>query len=113
MFAGNTCVKSAWIAVEVTRERAEKVLVVEAYIAVSSLEPNFDPARYDRLIADVRCVLGRNPDIDRASILSMHRGAGCASLSMQRDKACTGLFRRMAGDADAGRPSAPARALHA
>ena len=102
MFAGNTCVKSAWIAVEVTRERAEKVLVVEAYIAVSSLEPNFDPARYDRLIEDVRCVLGRNPDIDRASILSM-----------QRDKACTGLFRRMVGDADAGHPSAPARALHA
>lgn len=102
MFASNSCVKSAWIAVEVTRDRAEKVLVVEAYIPVSSLEANFDPARYGKLVEDIRCVLDRNPDIDRASILSMHK-----------DKACAGLFRQMSDRAQAGQGAMPSRALHA
>lgn len=82
---GNCLVKSAWIAVEVTKDRTERVLVVEAYIAVSPLERDFDAARYRTVVEDVRRVLDENPDIDRASILSMHR-----------DTTCTGLFRKAA-----------------
>jgi len=82
MLAANRLVKSAWIAVEVGRERCERVLVVEAYIAVSPLERDFDPVRYEKVVEDVRRVLAANPAIDRASILSMHR-----------DTACTALFR--------------------
>lgn len=82
---GNCLVKSAWIAVEVTKDRAEKVLVVEAYIAVSPLERGFDADRYRTVVEDVRRVLAENPDIDRASILSMHR-----------DTTCTSLFRKAA-----------------
>jgi hypothetical protein len=99
MSVGNSTVKSAWIAVEVTRERAEKVLVVEAYLAVSSLEPNFCPKRYGKLVEDVRAILDRNPDIDRVSILSA-----------QKDKACTALFRRMSESDTAARAPQP---LHA
>lgn len=102
MYVGNNSVKSAWIAVEVTRERAEKILVVEAYLAVSALEPNYCSKRYDKLVEDVRAILDRNPDIDRVSILSA-----------QKDKACAALFRSMRDDA--GRPAGalPERALHA
>ena len=101
MFVGHSSVKSAWIAVEVTREGAEKILVVEAYMPVSSLEANFDPDRYRQLVEDIRAVLDRNPDIDRASILSMHK-----------DKGCSTLFRRMSGDRSAA-AEGPQRALHA
>ncbi|MDR7038715.1 MULTISPECIES: hypothetical protein [Methylobacterium] len=80
MLASSRLIKSAWIAVEVSRERAERVLVVETYIAVSPLEQNYDAAKYDKVLGCVREVLAANPDIDRASILSMHRGAGCTSL---------------------------------
>ena len=80
MLAANRLVKAAWIAVDVTKERAERVLVVEAYIAVSPLEKNYDAERYERVVQDVRRVLAENPEIDRASILSMHRDAGCAAL---------------------------------
>ena len=76
----NRLVKSAWIAAEVSREKSEKVLVVEAYIAVSPLEGGFDAGRYGRLVEDVRRILAENPDIDRASILSMHRESRCAAL---------------------------------
>ena len=80
MLASSRLVKSAWIAVEVTRERAERVLVVETYIAVSPLEQNYDAGQYEKVVTCVRHVLEKNPDIDRASILSMHRSSGCASL---------------------------------
>lgn len=82
MFAANRLIKSAWIAVELDHARCERILVVEAYIAVSPLEKDYDPVRYQRVVEDVRRVLAANPDIDRASILSMHR-----------DTACTALFR--------------------
>ncbi len=102
MYIGNSSVKTAWIAVEVTRERAEKVLVVEAYLAVSSLEPEFCARRYGKLVEDVRAILDRNPDIDRVSILSA-----------QKDKACTALFRRMSEHDGPARVMQPERALHA
>lgn len=102
MYVGNSSVKTAWIAVEVTRERAEKVLVVEAYLAVSSLEPEFCAHRYEKLVADVRAILDRNPDIDRVSILSA-----------QKDKACTALFRRMSEADGPARAVRPERTLHA
>ena len=87
MLSGNRLVKSAWIAVEVGRERCERVLVVEAYIAVSPLEKDFDQYRYDEVVADVRRVLAANPAIDRASILSMHRDSGCTALFRSRPTA--------------------------
>ncbi len=74
MLNATSLIKASWIAVEVGRERAERVLVVETYIAVSPLEPNFDQAQYDKVLGCVRNVLSRHKDIDRASILSMHRG---------------------------------------
>ncbi|GBU20038.1 MULTISPECIES: hypothetical protein [Methylobacterium] len=80
MQTSNQLIKSSWIAAEVTRDRAERVLVVETYIAVSPLEANYDAGKYERVVACVRRVLSENPDIDRASILSMHRGAGCTAL---------------------------------
>ena len=83
MLAANRLVKSAWIAVELDKERCERILVVEAYIAVSPLEKDYEPERYEQVIADVRRVLAAHPEIDRASILSMHR-----------DTACTALFRK-------------------
>lgn len=73
-------IKSAWIAAEVGRERSERVLVVETYIAVSPLEPNYDAARYEAIVAEVQRVLAANPSLDRASILSMHRDTACLSL---------------------------------
>ncbi|MCJ2037316.1 hypothetical protein [Methylobacterium sp. J-068] len=82
MNPGTCLIKSAWIAAEVGRERSERVLVVETYIAVSPLEPNYDAARYEAIVAEVQRVLAANPSLDRASILSMHR-----------DKACLSLFR--------------------
>lgn len=80
MLASTSLIKSSWIAVEVGRERVERVLVVETYIAVSPLEPNFDAAQYERVLGCVRSVLTTHPEIDRASILSMHRGSGCTAL---------------------------------
>lgn len=80
MLAANRLVKAAWIAVDVTKERTERVLVVEAYIAVSPLEKDYDAHRYERVVEDVRRVLAEHPEIDRASILSMHRDAGCTAL---------------------------------
>lgn len=80
MNAGKCLIKNAWIAAEVGRERSERVLVVETYIAVSPLEPNFDAARYDAIVAEVQRVLAANPSLDRASILSMHRDTACLSL---------------------------------
>jgi hypothetical protein len=80
MVSGKCLIKSAWVAVEVERERSERVLVVETYIAVSPLEPNYDAARYDSIVAEVRRVLAANPSLDRASILSMHRDTKCLSL---------------------------------
>lgn len=80
MTSGKCLIKSAWIAVEVGKERSERVLVVETYIAVSPLERNFDPSRYDRVVEEVQRVLAENPSIDRASILSMHRDTQCLSL---------------------------------
>lgn len=80
MLASTSLIKSSWIAVDVGRERAERVLVVETYIAVSPLEPNFDAAQYERVLCCVRGVLTAHPEIDRASILSMHRGSGCTAL---------------------------------
>ncbi|MBB5762991.1 hypothetical protein ABEV34_27470 [Methylorubrum rhodesianum] len=80
MLAANRLVKSAWIAVDITKDRAERVLVVEAYIAVSPLEKDFDAHRYEKVVEDVRRVLAAHPEIDRASILSMHRDAGCTAL---------------------------------
>jgi hypothetical protein len=80
MLASTSLIKSSWIAVDVGRERAERVLVVETYIAVSPLEPNFDAAQYERVLCCVQNVLKTHPDIDRASILSMHRGSGCTAL---------------------------------
>jgi hypothetical protein len=80
MTSGKCLIKSAWIAVEVGKDRSERVLVVETYIAVSPLERNFDPSRYDRVVAEVQRVLAENPSIDRASILSMHRDTQCLSL---------------------------------
>ncbi|MDP4021269.1 hypothetical protein Q8W71_01425 [Methylobacterium sp. NEAU 140] len=80
MLASTSLIKSSWIAVDVGRERAERVLVVETYIAVSPLEPNFDAAQYDKVLTCVRKVLAAHPEIDRASILSMHRGSGCTAL---------------------------------
>jgi hypothetical protein len=80
MLNATSLIKASWIAVEVGRERAERVLVVETYIAVSPLEPNFDQAQYDKVLGCVRNVLSRHKDIDRASILSMHRGSGCTAL---------------------------------
>ena len=80
MVSGKCLIKSAWVAVEVGRERSERVLVVETYIAVSPLEPNYDAARYDSIVAEVRRVLAANPSLDRASILSMHRDTKSISL---------------------------------
>ena len=80
MLASTSLIKSSWIAVDVDRDRAERVLVVETYIAVSPLEPNFDAAQYDRVLCCVQKVLKAHPEIDRASILSMHRGSGCTAL---------------------------------
>ncbi len=51
MLSSTSLIKSSWIAVEVGRERAERVLVVETYIAVSPLEPNFDSVQYDKVLA--------------------------------------------------------------
>ena len=78
--SGKCLIKSAWIAAEVGRERSERVLVVEAYIAVSPLEKDFDAHRYEKVVEDVRRILAEHPEIDRASILSMHRDAGCTAL---------------------------------
>jgi hypothetical protein len=80
MLSSTSLIKSSWIAVEVGRDRAERVLVVETYIAVSPLEPNFDPVQYDKVVSCVRKVLSMHAEIDRASILSMHRGSGCTAL---------------------------------
>ncbi|GJE59637.1 hypothetical protein [Methylobacterium trifolii] len=80
MLASSRLIKSSWIAVEVTKERAERVLVVETYIAVSPLERNYEAGQYEKVLGCVRGVLARHPEIDRASILSMHRGAGCTAL---------------------------------
>ncbi|GJD34191.1 hypothetical protein [Methylobacterium aerolatum] len=80
MLNSTSLIKASWIAVDVGRERAERVLVVETYIAVSPLEPNYDQGQYDKVLSCVRNVLDRHPDIDRASILSMHRGSGCTAL---------------------------------
>ena len=80
MLASTSLIKSSWIAVDVGRERAERILVVETYIAVSPLEPNFDATQYERVLGCVRTVLTTHPEIDRASILSMHRGSGCTAL---------------------------------
>ena len=80
MLASTSLIKSSWIAVDVGRERAERILVVETYIAVSPLEPNFDAAQYERVLGCVQTVLTTHPEIDRASILSMHRGSGCTAL---------------------------------
>ncbi|GJE15678.1 hypothetical protein [Methylobacterium marchantiae] len=80
MTTGKCLIKSAWIAVEVGKERTERVLVVETYIAVSPLERNFDSGRYAKVVEEVQRVLGENPSIDRASILSMHRDTECLSL---------------------------------
>ena len=93
MLASTSLIKSSWIAVDVARDRAERVLVVETYIAVSPLEPNFDAAQYERVLGCVQKVLKAHPEIDRASILSMHRGSGC-----------TALFREPAATVD--RPAA-------
>lgn len=84
MLNSTSLIKSSWIAVEVGRERTERVLMVETYIAVSPLEPNYDPAQYEKVVCCVRSVLARNPEIDRASILSMHRGSGCTALFRDR-----------------------------
>ena len=80
MLAANRLVKAAWIAVELDRDKCERVLVVEAYIAVSPLEKDYDAHRYEKVVEDVRRVLSQNPDIDRASILSMLRIATCTSV---------------------------------
>ena len=80
MLSSSRLIKASWIAVEVTPQRAERVLVVETYIAVSPLEKNYDPAKYEKVLGCVRSVLEAHPDIDRASILSMHRDAGCTAL---------------------------------
>lgn len=80
MLAANRLVKAAWIAVELDHKTCERVLVVETYIAVSPLEKGYDPERYQKVVADVRRVMAANPDIDRASILSMHRDQGCTAL---------------------------------
>jgi hypothetical protein len=80
MVSAKCLIKSAWIAVEVARDRSERVLVVETYIAVSPLEPNFDAAQYERVLCCVQKVLKAHPEIDRASILSMQRGSGCTAL---------------------------------
>lgn len=80
MLASTSLIKSSWIAVDVDRDRAERVLVVETYIAVSPLERNYEAAQYEKVVDCVRHVLAAHPEIDRASILSMHRGSGCASL---------------------------------
>jgi hypothetical protein len=93
MVMPNRLVKSAWIAAEVTRDSSEKVLVVEAYIAVSPLESGYDAVRYGHLVEDVRRILADNPDIDRASILSVHRESRCAA-----------LFRRAAPEESVGKP---------
>lgn len=84
MLQSTSLIKSSWIAVEVGRERAERVLVVETYIAVSPLEPNFDPVQYEKVVSCVQGVLARHSEIDRASILSMHRGSGCTALFRDR-----------------------------
>lgn len=97
MLAANRLVKSAWIAVELDRDRCERILVVEAYIAVSPLEKDYDPVRYQKVVEDVRRVLAANPDIDRASILSMHR-----------DTACTALFRASPTGSKAPEPATAA-----
>jgi hypothetical protein len=80
MLVANRLIKSAWIAVELDHDKCERILVVEAYIAVSPLEKDYDPVRYQKVVEDVRRVLAQNPDIDRASILSMHRDAACTAL---------------------------------
>ena len=80
MLASSRLIKSSLIAVEVTRDRAERVLVVETYIAVSPLERNYDAGQYEKVVGCVRRVLEAHPEIDRASILSMHRDAGCTAL---------------------------------
>ncbi|MEH3116825.1 MAG: hypothetical protein PGN25_04260 [Methylorubrum populi] len=80
MLAANRLIKAAWVAVDITQDRTERVLVVETYIAVSPLEKNYDAHRYACVVEDVRRVLGEHSEIDRASILSMHRDAGCTAL---------------------------------
>ncbi len=80
MTSGKCLIKSAWIAAEVGKEKSERVLVVETYIAVSPLERNFDAGRYDKVVQEVQRVLSENPSIDRASILSMHRDTECLAL---------------------------------
>ena len=57
MLASTSLIKSSWIAVDVAHDRAERVLVVETYIAVSPLEPNYDAAQYERVLACVQKVL--------------------------------------------------------
>ena len=99
MLAANRLIKAAWIAVELDRQKCERVLVVEAYIAVSPLEKDFDAHRYEKVVEDVRRVLAENPDIDRASILSMHRNS-----------ACTALFRTAPAGAERA-AAAPAAAM--
>lgn len=80
MASAKCLIKSAWIAVEVDRDRCERVLVVETYIAVSPLELNYDATRYETVVSEVQRVLAANPSFDRASILSMHRDTACLSL---------------------------------
>ena len=89
MLSSTSLIKSSWIAVEVGRERAERVLVVETYIAVSPLEPNFDPVQYDKVVSCVQKVLAMHAEIDRASILSMHRGSGCTALFREPSETMT------------------------
>src|ERR1044072_2823622 len=80
MLASTRLIKSSWIAVDVAHDRAERGLVVETYIAASPLDPNYDAAQEQRVLACVQKVLKTHPEIDRASILSMHRGSGCTAL---------------------------------
>lgn len=87
MLASSQLIKASWIAVDVTRDGAERILVVETYIAVSPLEHNYDAAKYEKVVGCVRKVLAANPDIDRASILSMHRGANCTKLFRATEEA--------------------------
>ncbi len=72
---------------ELAREKCERVLVVEAYIAVSPLEKDYDAHRYQKVVEDVRRVLAENPDLDRASILSMHRNSACTALFRTKPQA--------------------------
>ncbi|TXM97029.1 hypothetical protein FV222_16870, partial [Methylobacterium sp. WL103] len=42
----------------------------------SPLERNYEASQYEKVVDCVRHVLAAHPEIDRASILSMHRGSG-------------------------------------